>query len=214
MRSDSALGSASDAVFRQRGQSGKKKEVGFNLVIDGGDRKIANTMAIVENLTFKGTSSLEWSGMVYQDNGRTLINLLPYNFTSESGSSLTFGGPVFPNRKAENPPGDGRELTLDGTGRTVFTGGIHNQLVVGDEDPTIGEKTGYLRVQGTGAVVIDGRVLDVMGVQTGFNATDYSGFTFVDGGDLHFRGGQSDAFAGDDLPDGAIVSRGGAVDRC
>ena len=48
-------------------------------------------------------------------------------------------------------------------------------------------------------------------LQTGFNDTDYSGFTFVEGANLHFRGGQSDAFAGDDLPGGAIISHGGAV---
>ncbi len=211
VRNDHALGDASDAVFRQGGQSGKKKEVGYNLVIDTGDRKIANTMAIVENLTIKGNSSLEWSGTVYQDNGRTLINLLPYDFPSESGSSLTFSGAVYPNRKAENPPGSGRELILDGTGRTVISGGIHDQLVTGDEDPTILDKVGYVRVRGTGSVVIDGRVFDGMGVQTGFNDTDYTGLTFVDGSNLHFRGGQNDAFTGDDLPSGAIVSRSGAV---
>lgn len=190
---------------------------GANFISDSDDRNVpvpidiaqwgivrgANGMPGLEGI---GDHSLTFSGEVAQTNTRGWINLLP------SGKTLTFSGPVYPNIKSENPPGDGRAITFDGSGKTIISGGIHNQVVVGDEEPQITDKIGYLRVRGTGTVVIDGRVF-TNGVQTGYNDTDYTGLTFVEGSNLHFRGNQNDegAFPGDDLPGGEIISRGGAV---
>ncbi|MGE3242151.1 MAG: beta strand repeat-containing protein [Pirellulales bacterium] len=212
---DHALGV--DNTFRQAGQAGGSKEVGYNLISSSDDRKIANNVQIAQWMTVKGAAqiagiedigdhSLEFTGSVAQTNTRGIVNLLP------TGKTLTFSGPVYPNIKAENPPGNGRALTLDGDGKTVISGGVRDQLVTGTEDPTLENKTGFLRVRGTGVVVIDGRVF-TNGVQTGYNDTDYGGYTFVEGSNLHFRGNQNDegTYPGDDLPNGGIVSRGGAV---
>ena len=189
---------------------------GFNLISTSDDRKIASDVDSSQWHTVRGATrmpgiesygdhSIEFSGNVSQSNTRGWINLLP------TGKTLTFSGPVYPNVRAEKPPGLGRAITFDGTGKTIITGGVHDQLVEGTQPPDATDKIGYLRTRGTGTIVIDGRVFDAMAVQTGFVDTDYAGFTFVEGANLHFRGGQSDAFAGDDLPGGAIVSTGGAV---
>ncbi len=182
---------------------------GFNIISTSDTRKIPTEVELAQWQTVRGATgiaglegvgdhSIEFSGRIGQSNTRGWINLLP------AGKTLTFSGPTYPSIKAEDPPGQGRAITYDGSGKTIISGGIHDQLVVGDEDPNIGDKIGYVRTRGTGTIVIDGRVFDDMGMQTGFNATDYTGFTFVEGSDLHFH-------STNDLPGASIVSRGGAV---
>ncbi|MGD9633999.1 MAG: hypothetical protein AB7U97_12030, partial [Pirellulales bacterium] len=191
---------------------------GFNFISTSDSRKIPAPVDVAQWQTVRGATSvpgmesygdhsIEFSGQISQTNSRGWVNLLP------AGKTLTFSGPVYPNVKAENPPGNGRAMTFDGSGKTIISGGIHDQVIEGDEEPQIENKTGFLRVRGTGVVVIDGRVF-TNGVQTGFNDTDYNGYTFVEGSNLHFRGNQNDegVYPGDDLPNGNnIISRGGAV---
>jgi autotransporter-associated beta strand protein len=192
------------------------QQFGFNFISTDDDRNIPAPIDGAQWITVRGASgipgiesygdhSIEFSGLVTQSNTRGWINLLP------AGKTLTLSGPVHPNKKSEDPPGLGRALTFDGTGKTILSGGVHDQSIDDQVMPGHEDKIGYLRIRGTGAIVIDGRVFNDLGVQIGFNATDYNGFTFVEGGNLHFRGGQSDAFEGDDLPAAPILSRGGAV---
>jgi autotransporter-associated beta strand protein len=203
LRSDTALGNG--GTVRQIGQPGSSREVGYNLVVDEGDRTIANPLAIVQWLTIKGNSSLTWEGMIYQDGTRGLINLLPYDHTAGAGDTLTLAGPVYANRESEMPPVPGRIFTLDGTGRTVLTGGLHDNF---DDDPvqTLAF-TGQFRKRGTGTVVID-----YDETNPNDTPTDYGGYTWMESGNLHFA---TDA----DLPsptfiedaNAEILSTGGAI---
>ncbi len=188
---------------------GPTQSFGFNFISTSDDRNIPAPVEIAQWQTVRGASgipglegigdhSIEFSGEISQGNTRGWINLLP------AGKTLTLSGPVYPNIKAENPPNLGRALTFDGTGKTIISGGIHDQVVTGDEDPIITDKIGYLRTRGTGSVVIDGRVFDGVGTEIGFNDSDYAGGTFVEGANVHFH-------ANGDLAGGEIVSRGGAV---
>jgi fibronectin-binding autotransporter adhesin len=176
IRHDNALGVG--GTVTQVGDSGDSKQVGFNLVIDSGDRTIANPLTIVQWLTIKGNSSLTWTGPVHQDAARGLINLLPYDHQAGSGEELTLVGPVYANRESENPPVPGRIITFDGSGKTRITGGVHDQL---DDPATALSFAGNLRKRGTGSLVID---FDESNMTD--TPTDYSGYTFVEGGNLHF----------------------------
>jgi autotransporter-associated beta strand protein len=196
---------------------GPTQGFGANFISTSDDRKIPVPVEIAQWAIVRGASdlegleefgdhSIEFSGEVAQSNTRGFINILP------AGKTLTLSGPVYPNIRNENPPGDGRVMTFDGTGKTIVKGGIHDELTSPNDDPTFLPNIGWIRTRGTTAVYIDGRVFDVTGTTVvSFNDTDYAGHTFVEGGNLHFRGGQSDAFAGDDLPNGTILARGGAV---
>ena len=115
---NNALGTAD---VKQEGPSQGSLQTGYNFLSDNDSRTIANNMIIAQWQTIKGTNSLTWNGIVYQDNARGMINLLP------AGKTLTLGGGQFPNHLEENPPVPGRNLTYDGTGRTVITGGLHDE---------------------------------------------------------------------------------------
>jgi autotransporter-associated beta strand protein len=198
---------------------GPTQGFGANFISTSDDRKIPVPVEIaqwaivrgaegIEGLEGIGDHSIEFSGEVAQSNTRGFINLLP------AGKTLTLSGPVYPNIFNENPPGFGRVMTFDGTGRTNITGGIHDELTSPSDDPTFDPNIGWIRTRGTTAVYVDGRIFDTVNpsLVVGFNDTNYTGGTFVEGGNLHFRGGLSDAFAGDDLPNATfIVARGGAV---
>jgi autotransporter-associated beta strand protein len=188
---------------------GPTQGFGANFISDSDDRNVPVPVDIAQWAIVRGASgmaglegigdhSLTFSGEIAQTNTRGWINLLP------AGKTLTFSGPIYPSVKGENPPGLGRAMTFDGSGKTVITGGIHNQLTSPDDPPTVADKISYLRVRGSGVVVVDGRVFDSGGVQTGYNDSDYSGYTFVQGANLHFR-------AETDIGDGAIISTAGAV---
>jgi autotransporter-associated beta strand protein len=203
VRHNNALGNGG-RVF-QAGQSGNSKEVGFNLVADAGDLTITNPLTIVQWQTFMGNSSITWQGMVYQDGARGMINLLPHDLVADTGETLTFTGPMFASREAENPPEPGRIITFDGTGKTVVTGGIHDML---EDDPEMAlNRVGSLRKRGTGTLVID---FDESSITD--TPTDYRGDTYVQGGNLHFA-------ANNDLPSpgevaefpAEMLSSGGAV---
>jgi autotransporter-associated beta strand protein len=183
IRHDNALGIGGSVT--QVGDSGDSKQVGFNLVIDDGDRTISNPLILVQWLTIKGNSSLTWNGSVRQDATRGIINLLPYEHQAGTGETITFNGPLYATRESENPPAPGRIMTFDGTGRTVLRGGVHNML---DDPETALSFLGSFRKRGTGSVIIDYDESN-----TNDTATDYGGFTFIEGGNLHFA-------TNDDMP--------------
>jgi fibronectin-binding autotransporter adhesin len=146
-------------------------------------------MIIGQWQTVKGDHSLTWSGIVYQDNARGWINLLP------AGKTLTLSGGHFPNHTEEMPPttDGGRILTFDGSGRTVVTGGLHNEWSTETETINPGNYIGHYRFRGTGTVVVSGG-----------NST-YSANTIVQGGNVHF------ATTADLGNTAQVVSTGGAI---
>lgn len=162
---DNALGTAD---VKQEGPSAGSLQTGYNILSDNDDRVISNDLIIGQWQTVKGEHSLEWAGIVYQDNARGWINMLP------NGKTLTLSGGHFPNHTEEMPPAPGRNLTLDGTGRTVITGGLHDEWSAMTETIDAGNFTGSYRFRGTGATIISGG-----------NST-YRGDTIVQGSNVHF----------------------------
>jgi fibronectin-binding autotransporter adhesin len=183
---NNALGSGD---VKQEGPAAGSLQTGYNLHSDNDSRVIANDMIVGQWQTVKGENSLEWAGIVYQDNARGWINLLP------AGKTLTLSGGHFPNHTEEMPPttDGGRILTFDGSGRTVITGGLHNEWSSETETIDPGNYIGHYRFRGTGSVVISGG-----------NST-YSANTIVQGSNVHF------ATSADMGNTAQIVSTGGAV---
>src|SRR5262249_25494642 len=132
-------------------------------------------------------------------NTRGWVNLLP------AGKTLTLSGPQYPLQGGDNRDSD-RIYTIDGSGTTLVTGGIHDRDP--DNDGGAPQSRGNFRVRGTGSGGID---YD----ETNANdaPTNYSGYTFMEGGNLHFH--TSNPIGSDpngDLPSGtSIISRSGAV---
>ena len=58
-------------------QGNPNQRTGFDIMSDNDSRKISNLMAISQWQTVTGEHSLEWAGIVAQNNGRGFINLLP-----------------------------------------------------------------------------------------------------------------------------------------
>jgi fibronectin-binding autotransporter adhesin len=174
---------------KQEGPAAGSLQTGYNLISDNDSRVITNDMIVGQWQTVKGENSLEWAGIVYQDNARGWINLLP------AGKTLTLSGGHFPNHTEEMPPttDGGRIFTFDGSGRTVITGGLHNEWSSETETINPGNYIGHYRFRGTGAVVISGG-----------NST-YSANTIVQGANVHFS-------TGADMGNTAqVVSTAGAV---
>jgi fibronectin-binding autotransporter adhesin len=147
---------------------GPSNQVGYNFLSDDDSRTIPNNIIIAQWQTIKGNNSLTLNGITYQDNARGWINMLP------AGKTLTLGGGQFPNHLEENPPQEGRILTFDGTGRTVVTGGLHDDWSTETQTMNTGPWEGSFRFRGTGAVVV-----------SGVNST-YTGSTIIEGGNVHF----------------------------
>ena len=154
---------------------------GFNFVSTDDARNIANELNVAQWHTVAGATdipglesfgdhSIEFSGTVIQNNSRGWINLLP------AGETLTLSGPQYPIEGGDNTDTD-RIYTMDGSGKTLITGGIHNRPPDG-----INPGNGHLRVRGTTTVLVD---FDES-KSPGDSASDYSGATFVEGGNLHF----------------------------
>jgi fibronectin-binding autotransporter adhesin len=174
---------------KQEGPAAGSLQTGYNILSNSDSRVIANDMIVGQWQTVKGENSLEWAGIVYQDNARGWINLLP------TGKTLTLSGGHFPNHTEEMPPttDGGRILTFDGSGRTVITGGLHNEWSSETQTINPGNYIGHYRFRGTGAVVI-----------TGGNST-YSANTIVQGANVHFG---TSADMGNTAQ---VVSTGGAI---
>ena len=186
--------------------------LGFNLISDSDDRKISIPLSLAQWQTVRGAGgiagledigdhSLEIASDISQSNTRGIINLLP------AGKTLTLSGKIYPNDEGEQPPAPGRILTFDGTGRTVITGGIHDQL----DDPELTSTfIGFIRKRGSGTLVIDYNEANANDT-----ASDYGGHTYVEGGNLHFAT-EADlpnpsSFGVPQVHSGEIMSTGGAV---
>ena len=174
---------------------------GFNIISTDDNRNIATATDVAQWHTVRGATSvagieamgdhsIEFSGTVVQSNTRGWINLLP------AGKTLTLSGPQYPLEGDDNDDPD-RIYTIDGSGKTVITGGIHNRDP--DNDGMAPISRGHLRVRGSGTVVVDFDPSNAPDTDS-----DYAGYTWMEGGNLHFGDN-------DDLGGGAILSRGGAV---
>ena len=192
LANDGALGAGG---FRQGNPS---NSFGFNLISDDDDRVIPRSIQIAQWQTVKGASdvegiesigdhSIEFSGTVGQSNTRGWVNLLP------AGKELVLSGPQYPLQGGDNADSD-RIYTIDGSGLTKITGGIHNRPADGTNPGN-----GHFRVRGTGTVIVD---FDP--ANTTDTPSDYSGNTWVEGSNLHFH-------KDTDFPGTAVLSSGGAV---
>jgi autotransporter-associated beta strand protein len=189
--------------------------VGFNFISDNDNRVIPNDITITQWHTIRGASgiagledigdhSIEFSGRMTQSNSRGFINLLP------AGKTLTISGPQYGLEKQDVGNVDHhRPYTIDGSGKTLITGGIHNRV---PEQADAGLVD--FRKRGTGTVVIDfAEMIDDpespgMMIPNPDTPSDYQGNTYVEGGNLHFA-------HTNDLPNGSspqgIISTSGAV---
>ena len=186
---------------------------GFNFISTSDSRNIATEVQIAQWQTVRGASniagleafgdrSIEFSGPVNQSNTRGWVNLLP------AGKTLTLSGAQYPLQGGTNADTN-RIYTIDGTGTTLISGGILNRHPSGTNPGT-----GHFRVRGTGTVVVDWDNVQRM-IPDPNNPSqmipdpedrysDYGGYTWVDGGNLRFGDNN-------DMGEGAILSRGGAV---
>jgi autotransporter-associated beta strand protein len=181
---------------------------GFNFISTDDARNIENAIQVTQWHTVAGATdvpglesfgdhSIEFSGEVIQSNTRGWINMLP------AVETLTLSGPQYPLEGGDNADTD-RIYTMDGSGMTMVTGGIHNRAPDG-----VNPGNGHFRKRGSGTVVIDYDESNMTDT-----ATNYVGYTFVQGGNLHFA-------TNTDLPDPGMVgtpsflaeiaSTGGAV---
>jgi fibronectin-binding autotransporter adhesin len=175
------------ADVKEEGSSEGSLQTGYNIESDNDSRTISNTRIIGQWLTIKGEHSLTWSGIVYQDNRRGWINLLP------AGKTLTLSGAQYPNHTEENPPAPGRDISFDGSGKTLVTGSLHNELRTMDMTTDPGTFIGSYKFRGTGTVVLSSA------------ASTYTGDTIVEGANVHFA---TNASFGNTA---RIVSEAGAV---
>lgn len=165
LANDNALGTGD---VKHEGPAEGGLQTGYNLLSDNDNRTIANDLIIAQWTTVKGEHSLTWAGRVYQDNRRGWINMLP------AGKTLTLSGPQFPNHTEENPPLPGRDITFDGSGKTVVTGSLHNELRTADNTVDPGTFVGSYKFRGTGTVVLSS------------SASTYTGTTIIEGANVHF----------------------------
>jgi autotransporter-associated beta strand protein len=159
--------------MKQEGDSGGSIQTGYNFLSTDDNRTIANNVIIAQWQTFKGEHSITMSGRAYQTNNRGYINMLP------AGKTVTFTGQQyvfeFEDHDAE------RELTFDGSGKTIVTGGIRNLWdSENDIETTAPDYEGHLRKRGSGTLVVDGDNL-LPNSDASFN-----GSIMVLGGNLHF----------------------------
>ena len=204
---DNAFGA--DNTFGQGGPAGDSKEVGYNVISNSDNRNIVNNVNLGQWVTVKGASSvpglenvgdhsIEFSGTVITTNSRGWINLLP------EGKALTLSGPQYA-LEGDNFNDPFRIYTVDGSGRTLIVGGVHNREP-GDAPAGIG----HFRKRGGGTVVIDYNEANANDT-----ASDYGGHTYVEGGNLHFAT-EADlpnpsSFGVPQVHSGEIMSTGGAV---
>jgi autotransporter-associated beta strand protein len=183
---------------------------GFNFISTDDDRKISTDMNIAQWQTVKGATSvpgleafgdhsIEFAGNIEQENTRGWVNLLPYDHVAGTGKTLTLSG--YQSGLDGDDEDAYRIYTVDGTGRTIITGGIHDRPV----DTTVFVGNTHFRKRGTGTVVIDYDEANTVD-----SASNFTGHVWVQGGNLHFAEVA-------DLPDptaanfGQMVSTAGAV---
>ncbi|TWT97675.1 Autotransporter-associated beta strand repeat protein [Botrimarina colliarenosi] len=147
--------------------------LGTNLVSDNDNRVIANNMQLAQYVTIKGEHSLTWAGDVAQTNARGWINLLPEGKTFFLTGTQYADDQTPPDTGAI--PGSDTQYFFDGSGKTVVTGALRDHADGEAVQRSFGKR-------GTGAVYLQGSV------QGTPNLSSYSGFTYIQGGNLHLAG--------------------------
>lgn len=164
LASDTALGTG---PVRQSSNTGT---LGANLVSDDDARTIANDFDLSQFVTIKGDHSLTISGDVAQNNSRGFINNLPAGKTLFLTGTQAADGNGTPD---PNPiPAGDQPINYDGEGRTVITGALVDTNSGASVRRSFGKR-------GTGALYLQGSI------QATPNVSTYSGFTYVQGGNLH-----------------------------
>ena len=192
---DEALGAAA---------SGARLRSAYSIISNDDAINIPVEVQLAQNLTVRGGNSvegldgvedhsIEFSGPVIQTNTRSWVNLLPYDFVADTGKTLTLSGPQYPLQGGTNEDAD-RIYTIEGSGKTIVSGGIHNRPPDGTNPGD-----GHFRVRGTGVIVVD---FDES--NTSDSASDFDGFAWVEGSNLHFA-------QNSDMGNNDFVSSGGAV---
>jgi autotransporter-associated beta strand protein len=183
---------------------GNRFRGGGTFISDDDNRVISANISMPNDITFRGASefeeiadlgdhSIELSGDLEQTNTRAIVNEIPYDYQTDTGKTLTLAGDYYPLQGEDNDDSD-RILTIQGSGKTLVTGGIHNR----PPDATFAGN-GHLRKRGSGTVVIG-----YDSANTEATPTDHNGFLWMEDGNLHYA-------TNEDLPAGSILSRGGAV---
>ncbi len=116
-------------------------------------RSVGNSQIQVgNNFAVAGSNSLTFTGTFGLTNNRNIGNNL------DAGKTWTLSGPVYPNVKAAdaNP----RTITLDGTGTTVISGTLNNNI---DFNSTI---VGNVTTRGTGRLELTNAANTISGVLT------------------------------------------------
>ena len=166
---DDSLGSA---TYRQEGPSG---QFGYNMNADE-DRVISNDIVIAEWQTIKGDHSIEFEGDITQTRNRGIINLLP------TAESVTISGRlnIWEERDPlQEPETVERRFVVDGTGRTIMSGTIHNDPI--DEEPPLANLRQITKT-GTGSLLIN---------MTNMGDNNHSGDERVIMGNYHYANNTS-----------------------
>ncbi len=110
------------------------QNAGGALQSDDDNRKLGNVLVRLANpIAVTGSHSLEITGNFYQSNSRVLGNNLV------DGKSLTLSGLIgLDGAAATNGFNQTRNMTVDGTGRTVFSGQVVNAFDVTGNTATVG----------------------------------------------------------------------------
>ncbi len=103
-------------------------------------RVVGNSSILVgNNFAVAGSNSIEFTGNFGVTNNRNVGNNL------DAGKTWTLSGPVYVNIKSADPTA--RTLTLDGTGRTVMSGVVNNNIT----DNTV---VGSIAMRGSGRLEV------------------------------------------------------------
>jgi fibronectin-binding autotransporter adhesin len=174
LASNTALGSETTGNFKQNNQT---NTLGVNLISDNDTRVVSAPVQLSQWVTIKGENSLTFTGSVANTNSRGWINLLP------EGKTLTLSGTQAADDQSPadtNPiPAGDTIYTFDGSGKTVITGLLKDHLR--DNLPENANAQRSFGFRGTGAVYLQGSLSN--------NISTYRGFTYMQGGNVHFATG-------------------------
>jgi autotransporter-associated beta strand protein len=147
-------------------QGNPSQRLVFHFQSDNDERKISNVMGLAQWQTISGDNSLEWAGVVAQDNTRGWVNLLP------AGKTFTLSGKQY----AVSDTDLTRTYTFDGWGTTIVTGevsGNRYDFATNTENNGEGSVVASYVKAGSGALYFNG-------------PTSFTGTMTVNGGNLHW----------------------------
>lgn len=170
LNNDQALGTGTYRV------DGPANQYGYNMISENGDRTINNDITLAAWQTIRGQNSFNFSGNIEQTNNRGFVNLLP------DGETLTFSGRVNiweEQSDPNNPETIVRRFAVDGTGRTILAGTIHNDPL--DTEPPQANLRQIYKT-GTGSLLIN---------MANSGDNNHSGHEIVVMGNLHYANNNS-----------------------